>query len=189
MLGKRESLWSHFPSRWLAEKYNIDGRSLPWKLVQIALLVCFSLGSYVVASQYVWKSVQIVGSSMEPTLREGQVLVLNRLVYYFREPRRGEMVVFKDPEDSRLSIKRIVAVPGDRLSIHDGGVFVNSHHLHEKYLRAGMQTMPTFGGDKVTETIVPDGTYYVLGDNRTNSVDSRLYGAISERRIMGMVWF
>lgn len=107
------------------------------------------------------------GPSMLPTLSSGERLVVEKLTYRFRPPTRGDIVVFRYPADvSSFFIKRVIGVPGDTVEFFRGRVFINGEVLPESYVAT-----PTLGPPG--PTVVPEGHYFVLGDNRTNSQDSR----------------
>jgi len=107
------------------------------------------------------------GPSMRPTLLSQERLVVNKFIYRFRAPERGEVLVFRYPQDqSRDFIKRVIAIPGDTIEIKDGRVFVNQQLMNEPYILS--QTR----GDYPLST-VPAGRIFVMGDNRNNSEDSR----------------
>jgi signal peptidase I len=113
------------------------------------------------------QSFLVEGSSMYPTLNDRERLFVNKLVYRFREPRRGEIVVFRYPANPRKNfIKRVIGIPGDTVSIRGGQVFVNGVPLDEPYINEPMYG--TYSG-----VVVPEDTVFVLGDNRNNSQDSR----------------
>ena len=107
------------------------------------------------------------GPSMRPTLQHDERLVVNKFIYRVRNPERGEIIIFRYPRDpSRDFIKRVIAVAGDTVEIKDGRVYVNDEILHEDYILE--KTLSEY--PKVT---VPEGTLFVCGDNRQNSLDSR----------------
>ena len=109
----------------------------------------------------------VSGPSMRPTLQNAERLVVNKFIYNFRAPERGEILVFKYPKDqSRDFIKRVIAVPGDTVEIKDGKVFVNQQLMNEPYILSKTR------GDYPLTTI-PEGHVFVMGDNRNNSEDSR----------------
>jgi signal peptidase I len=119
---------------------------------------------------------------MVPTLEDDQYLIVSKLDYRLHEPQRGDIVVFHDPNDSgRKLIKRVIGLPGELLEIKNGQVYVNDHLLQEDYIqRLGLTSRPL--------TPIPDGHYFFLGDNRTNSSDSRNWGALPQQEIVGKAW-
>lgn len=107
------------------------------------------------------------GPSMQPTLQDGERLVVNKFIYHWRDPLRGEVVIFRYPRDhSRDFIKRVIAVGGDTIEIKDGHVFVNDALVNEDYIAEKTRT-------EYPKQTVPEGTLFVCGDNRRNSLDSR----------------
>ena len=155
------------------------------ELVKVALLagVTIFLGRY-----FLFKPFYVKGQSMEPTFLEKEYLIIDEITYRFREPARGEVVVFRAPVDHNdFYLKRIVGVPGDRVRIADGQVIIyNIDHpqgavVEERYL---MEDTP----GSITVTLGPD-QYYVLGDNRNASFDSRRFGPIPADDIIGRNWF
>ncbi|HEY8486098.1 MAG TPA: signal peptidase I [Limnochordales bacterium] len=116
---------------------------------------------------FVARAFTVDGPSMLPTLHDGERLMVDKLSYRFREPQRGEIVVFRYPANPREHfIKRVIGLPGDVVEIRGGHVYVNGVALEEPYL-----TSPTWG--QFGPVRVPAGRYFVLGDNRNNSEDSR----------------
>ena len=156
------------------------------------------------------RNFKVDGSSMDPTLEDGQYLLVNRLVYLRVEldrlakivpfwtadegssrhaihaPKRGEVIVFEFPDSNPNNprkdfVKRVVGLPGETMRMFDGKVFVNEEVLNEPYLSHKDHS----NASKVT---LGEGEYYVLGDNRTHSNDSRSWGAVPEANIRGKVW-
>ena len=156
------------------------------RLGQLALITVLSFCSYYLVSHFVVQSVRVVGLSMTPTLNEAQVCLLNRWVLFFRAPRSSEVVVLRDPTDSTLSVKRIIGVPGDIVLVKKGELFVNEKELREPYLPSGTPTFPR-PRVKEQEFRCGPGQYFVLGDNRNLSLDSRNYGLISRHDILGLI--
>ena len=141
------------------------------------VVIAFLLAHFIKVS--VAQAFQVEQYSMEPNLLPHDRVLVNKFIYRFRPPRPGEIVVLHPPSDpSRNYIKRVVAVAGQRVEIRDGAVYVDSRPLREPYLRA-----PT-GGDYGPES-VPARDIFVLGDNRGNSEDSRAFGFVPMRNIVG----
>ncbi len=129
--------------------------------ILIAVVLAFFI-RYFVVELYL-----VDGPSMRPTLQSRERLVVNKFIYRFRAPERGEVLVFRYPKDpSRDFIKRVIAVPGDTIEIKDGRVFVNQQLMNEPYILSKTR------GDYPLAT-VPAGHIFVMGDNRNNSEDSR----------------
>ena len=155
---------------------------------QSSLLIClllWSVISYLSISHYVLMAVEIKGTSMSPTLLDGERYILYRWNYLWRAPRKGEIVVIQDPQDQGLSIKRIVAVPNDWVEIRRDGVYVNHAKLHEPYLTAA--AAHASGHSPVKPLLLGREDYFVLGDNRDRSADSRIYGAVPRKAILGLI--
>jgi len=145
-----------------------------------------ALLSYFLVSHFFLQSVKVVGRSMVPTLQDSQQYLLNRWVYHFRAPQRTDVVVIRDPTDQGFSVKRIIGVAGDSVLLKGGEVFVNGRKLAEPYLAPNMSTY-AFGktGDQLI--VCGKDQYFVLGDNRMNSADSRTYGPIPRQSILGLI--
>jgi len=121
----------------------------------------------------------VKGASMEDTLFNSERLICNKIVYRLTEPKHGDIVIFKPPIDQNHNyIKRVIAVEGDEIKIIDGIVYLNGKKLEEDYIEhRSFETMP--------EVTIPEDSYFVLGDNRTNSSDSRFWGFVPEENIIG----
>ena len=131
----------------------------------------------------------VVFGSMEPTFYEGQRLLINKVVYHFHEPERGDIIVFHPPHNQKTDfIKRIIALPGEYVEIKDGTVYIHKENdegnvlvLDEPYIKE-LPSRP-FKGDTV-----PKDEYFVLGDNRNNSNDSRNDWTVKREDIIGKAW-
>jgi signal peptidase I len=122
---------------------------------------------------------QVSGLSMEPHIRSGEYVVINTFAYRFGAPQRGEIVAFRHDDDARgVFIKRVIGLPGDRIRIDRGQVYLNGVKLEEPYVRH--RDDRSFG-----ETTVPPLSAYVLGDNRGESEDSRFFGPVGDDRLIG----
>ena len=122
---------------------------------------------------------------MMPTLRDGEYYILNRLAYFFKSPARGDVVVIRDPGHNDFAVKRIIAKPGDWLNLRDGKVYLNGRRLVESYLPKGTFTATPDSGEKWIE--LGKDHYFVMGDNRPWSEDSRYYGRINRGNILGAI--
>jgi len=154
--------------------------------IQGACVVVLAFASYYVISHFVLQSVKVVGKSMNPTLGDSERCLLNRWVYYFQAPSRLDVVVIEDPGDNGLSVKRVIAVEGDTVALKRGHVYVNGQELKEPYLERGTQTYPT-SGPKEAFYKCEKGQFFLLGDNRPNSADSRMYGPVPRNSILGKI--
>jgi signal peptidase I len=156
------------------------------KASQFASLLAMAIASYLVVSHFFVQSVKVVGSSMAPTLSNSEYYLLNRWVLYLRAPERGEIVVLRDPVDNGLSVKRIVGLAGDTIQMKGGAIFINDQKVSEPYLPP---KTPTYSLPPLKEQTFRCGRdqYFVLGDNRGNSLDGRAYGPISRDRIVGLI--
>ncbi len=121
------------------------------------------------------------GSSMEPTLHNGQYLVVSKISYLLNKPQRGDIVVFVSPYGTGEDyIKRIIGLPGERVEVRDGAVWINGYRLDEPYLNSGIPYTGAW-------SLGPD-EYFVLGDNRANSNDSHTWGPLPRKNIIGKAW-
>jgi signal peptidase I len=121
---------------------------------------------------------------MDPTLRINQIIIVSAWSYRAADPHEGDIVVFRYPPDPSVTyVKRVVAVGGSTVEIRDGVVFVNGQRLAEPYLKSAPAV--TEGWKTMAPFHVPVGSYFVMGDNRNNSVDSRMYGPVPRSNIVG----
>ena len=158
-------------SAWHVIGFQVLRRSL----LSCMAVLASALASYWIISQFVVQTVQVVGGSMQPTLHHSERFLLNRWVYYVQTPQVGDIVVLRDPADRLLSVKRIIARPGDTVRLAGGKVYVNGRELAEPYLAPRMPTYPAGELNEQSWQCQTDH-YLVLGDNRMNSADSRCYG-------------
>ncbi len=168
-----------------ARASNQSGPGLKRQAFVLVCVLIFSIPAYFLASRFVITAVVIQGRSMSPTLRDGEHYYLNRWRYLFLPPQRGDVVVIKDPGHNDYAVKRIVGRPYDWLNLREGKIFVNGKRLHEPYLDKGVRTDSPDMKEKWVQ-LGPD-QYYVLGDNRANSEDSRYYGVVLRQNILGQI--
>ena len=149
-------------------------------VIEVVVIVAAAFAIALLVQWLLVKPFTIHQVSMQPTLMEGDRILINRLTYHFRDPRSGDVVVFDSPiNESEDLVKRVVAVEGDEVAIQDGSLFVNGVAQEEPYLLE-----QDFQGEE-GETVVPAGHLFVLGDNRNNSGDSRIFGPIPADSIIG----
>lgn len=143
-------------------------------LIVIAFLLAWVIKSVVIQPFY------IPSGSMEPTLYEGDQVLVNKYIYRFKEPSFGEIIVFKYPVDTKKDfIKRVIATEGYELEIKAGQVFINGRQVQESYIAAANDSSD-YGPIKV-----PEGNIFVMGDNRASSFDSRLFGLVPRENVIG----
>jgi len=125
------------------------------------------------------------GYCMEPGLQDGQQLLINKVIYYFHEPERGDVVIFYPPPpyspDETPFIKRIIALPGDTIEVANGAVYVNGLKLDEPYIKEP----PTY---TFRQGKIPEDEYFVLGDNRNYASDSHTGWTVPRQNIIGKAW-
>jgi signal peptidase I len=127
----------------------------------------------------------IHGPSMQPSLSSDQAVIVNQLAYLFGAPQRGDVIVFHPPiSPSEEYIKRIIAIPGDTIALTDTTVTVNGAQLSEPYVNPA-DTGPNENGQVIPPTKLGPGEYWVMGDNRGNSIDSRSFGFVPRQNIIG----
>lgn len=129
---------------------------------------------------------QVVGPSMNPTLKEGDILIVNKLLYNIGKPDRNDIVVLM--QDEKYMVKRVVGLPGEVVEYKDNYVIVNGEKYKETFIDTDKVHTNDFSVKDLGYDVIPEGKYLVLGDNRENSLDSRDYGLVDEKEIVGKVW-
>ena len=147
----------------------------------IAVLLALTVRTFVV------QAFVIPSGSMLPTLRIGDYLLVNKFVYLFRPVRRGDIIVFKFPQDeTRDFIKRVIGLPGETLEIRGRQVFIDGRPLHESYaVYNEPPLLRTPVPYHLAPLIIPPGHLFMMGDNRDNSLDSRSWGLLEESKVVG----
>jgi len=134
---------------------------------------------------FLFEIILVDGNSMAPTLFDRDRVFVNKIIYLLEEPSHGDIVIFKTPEDNKSNyVKRLIGLPGDRIKIENGIVYLNGDPLHEPYVE-----VPAI--NDYMEVTVPEGAFFALGDNRNDSKDSRDFriGFISMKNLVGKaVW-
>ena len=148
-------------------------------VIEVVLIVVAAFAIAMLVQFFVVKPFTIHQVSMEPTIVDGERVLVNRFIYHFRDPKVGDVVVFHSPARGEDLVKRVVGVAGDRVEVKDGALYVNGERRIELYLNE--QTIQGV----FLEITVPRGTVFVMGDNRNNSLDSRIFGPVSKKSILG----
>ena len=158
-------------------------------IFEVLQTIVIALAFYTVIHLFIAQPNKVEGSSMVPTFQTGDRIMTSKLTYRFGEPQRDDIVVFTPPNPhSGDYIKRIIGVPGDIVMLQNGQVFLNGKQLDEKYLPTGTKTVERqFLRDSSPYTVSKE-EYIVFGDNRNFSSDSREWGPITKREIIGKAW-
>jgi signal peptidase I len=179
-----------------------------WRIaIDWAVTILGAVAIVLAIKAYVVNPYRIPSSSMEPTLhcarpgsgcmaRFSDRVLANRVIYHFRDPHRGEIVVFKTPPAARLAcsdggggnggdtfVKRLIGLPGDRWREQDGYIYINGQKLDEPYIEPDRRD-----ADTIPERTVPKDQYVMLGDNRSSSCDSRRWGTVPRKNLIGPVF-
>lgn len=161
-------------------------------LLEILETIVLTLIIFFVVQNFVAQPYQIVGVSMEPTLENGQYVLVDKISPHFSDYKRGDVIVLQPPagvDENNGSnvpfIKRVVGVGGDTVEVKDGAVWVNGAKLNEPYVYEGQETIP-LTSQSVWQ--VPAGYLFVMGDHRAELEDSRLFGPIPESTVIGRAW-
>jgi len=178
------------------------GLPRPWRVaIDWAVTIVGAVAIVLAIKAWVVNPYRIPSSSMEPSLhcavpgegceaRFSDRVLANRLIYHFRDPTRGDIIVFKTPPRAAMEcgaggtfVKRLIALPGEMWSLRRGLVYINGKQLHEPYIKKGR-----LGTDTQPPRHVPSGSYIFLGDNRTHSCDSRQWGSVPRASLIGKVF-
>ena len=145
------------------------------------------LGSLVVALLFLLAifitlgSFTVDGDCMEPTIYDGQGVMKARVAYWFADPQRGDVITCEHPQEHRGLIKRVIALPGEWVQVTTDYVYINGEPLEEPYIKC--ENHPIY-----PRTQVPESSYFVMGDNRNHSTDSRAWGMVPRENITGRAW-
>lgn len=156
----------------------------PWmeglKTIALSAILAFGIRTFVAEARY------IPSGSMEPTLQVNDRLIVDKVGYHFKNPERGDIVVFAPTEELERQkfhdafIKRVIGLPGEKIEVKGGRVYVNDKPLNEDYIGEDKRPQYQWGPQ-----VVPQGSYLVLGDNRNNSYDSHYWGFVPRDKIIG----
>jgi signal peptidase I len=166
-----------------AQEQHLPRKRRRWVKVLAVLFACVLL-YYLVVRPFAVEPFEVTSVGMLPTLEVGDVVLVDKVSYRLRGPERGDVIVFESMEGREEElIQRIVGLPGDRVGVLDGVLSVNGERQEEPYINERFPDNSSYG-----PTTVPEGGVFVLGDNRTNSRDSRFFGAVSREKIVGDVF-
>jgi signal peptidase I len=164
--------------------------SFTWELVKVVVI---SLVIIIPVRYFLIQPFYVKGASMEPNFHDNEYLIIDELTYRFHPPVRGDIVVFRYPKDPQeYFIKRVIGLPGEKVEIKDGQVFIYNQEfkdgvaLDESYLSSDVKTYANEGTESVT---LGQNEYYMMGDNRTESKDSRSFGPVDISFFTGRVMF
>lgn len=151
--------------------------------------VVIALAVFVIIYLFLFQPHQVRGSSMLPNFHDGEYLLTDKISYRLGEPQRGDVVVFKAPSNQQFDyIKRIVGLPGEKIKIEDGKFLINDQILQEDYLPGGLLTFSGAFLASEESVFLAEDQYFVLGDNRSSSSDSRDWGLVPRANIIGKTW-
>ncbi|MNZ51466.1 Signal peptidase I T [compost metagenome] len=162
------------------------------KALVIAVVLVFLI------RQFLFSPFIVDGPSMQPNFETGERLIVNKILYTIREPKFGEVVVFDVPEQGRKFIKRVIGLPGDTIRLEGDNLYINDQKIEETYIKEAIEAAHAAGGiyngegsqynfpnGSVPEMTVPEGMIFALGDNRSNSSDSREIGFVKDDELVG----
>lgn len=176
----------------MRSKYKSQGGFALGKfLLEFIQSIVLALSVFVLFYLFVAQPNEVKGSSMFPTFKNGEYLLTEKLSYQFGDPKRGDVVIFKAPPSEPCAadeceyIKRVIGVPGDKVMVQDGDVFVNGEMLDQSFLPEKVYTSEGEYMEEGVEKEVPKNEYLCFGDNRPNSRDGREFGPIKRDTIIG----
>ncbi len=164
------------------KEFFIESLYFLWDLAKIVII---SLAVILPVRYYLMQPFFVSGTSMVPNFQNKDYLIIDELTYHLREPERGEVIVFKYPKDpSQYFIKRIIGLPGEHVEVMNGQIVIND----ETYLDESGYLPEKAGNARKTSMTLGPNEYFVMGDNRGVSLDSRSWGALDRDLIIGKVW-
>lgn len=179
---------SHEPTVQEASPANTKLKSETWEWIK-ALLIAGVL--VIVIRWFLFAPFIVDGPSMQPNFYTGERLIVNKILYDIRQPKRGEVIVFHAPEGKDY-IKRVIALPGEKVKVEGDQIFINGQEIEQPYLKEAIEEAQKEGHlyNRLTnfkETVVPEGSVFAMGDNRSNSKDSRdpSVGFVPYNKIVG----
>ncbi|MEK7481794.1 MAG: signal peptidase I [Patescibacteria group bacterium] len=156
-----------------------------WEIIEVAII---AIAAVLIIRYFLVQPFLVSGASMEPNFHSGDYLLIDEISYRFREPQRGEVIVFHYPNnESVYYIKRIIGLPGEEVEIKNGKIKIYNSENPDGFVLDENYLLGNIGDSKIEKTAISGEEYYVLGDNRNFSFDSRSWGSLEENEIIGLV--
>lgn len=176
----------------VSAEYLVYVKSSRGLLTEVLEVLLLALALYIVIN-FAVQTVHVIGISMAPTVQDQDYLVATKFDYRLHSPQRGDIIIMRDPYDSsRDFIKRVIATPGDQVLIREGHVYLNGHLLNEPYVNEEpWVTNANWPAPAISDPggkLMTADDYFVMGDNRNHSSDSRLFGPIHRDQIEARAW-
>lgn len=156
--------------------------------LDILEVVVLAVGIFLIVYLLILRPHKIKGTSMSPNFPDGEYLLTEKVNYYLHDPKRGDVVVFKPPVSDDEYIKRVIGLPGETVSVKNGHIYLNGQLLKEDYIADTVITDAGAFLEEGQEYKVPNNMYFVVGDNRPHSSDSRAWGPVTKSSMTGRAW-
>jgi len=162
--------------------------NIAWGIFDFLKTVIIIVGIAFAIRAFLIQPFIVEGQSMEPNFENNNYLITEKVSYKLHTPERGDIIIFHPPGDDEINyIKRVIGTPGDRVEIKNGAVLVNGKKISETYLESDEQTL--VGKSEFSSVVLKDKEFFLMGDNRNHSRDSREIGVIGADRIVSRIWF
>ena len=156
-----------------------------WEIIEVGLI---ALVAVVIIRNFLFQPFLVSGASMEPNFSSGDYLLIDEITFRFQQPQRGEVIVFRYPVDkTTFYIKRIIGLPGEKLKINSGQIMIFNNEYPDGFMLGEGYLPPNFKTNGQDEFTLKNSEYFVLGDNRSFSFDSRSWGPLAQADIIGLV--
>jgi len=162
--------------------------NIAWGIFDFLKTVVIIVGIAFAIRAFLIQPFIVEGQSMEPNFENNNYLITEKVSYRLHAPQRGDIIIFHPPGDDEINyIKRVIGVPGDHIQIKSGSVLVNGKKISEPYLESDEQTL--VGKSEFSDITLADNQFFLMGDNRNHSRDSREIGVVGKDRIISRIWF
>lgn len=157
-----------------------------WETLKVIII---SLAIIIPVRYFLIQPFYVKGASMEPNFYDHEYLIIDEISYRLNKPQRGDVIVFRYPNDeSQFFIKRVIAMPGETIKIHDGKITIINEQNPEGFILDESEYLPNTHTQGTTNITLKWDEYFVMGDNRSSSLDSRIFGPIKQYEIIGRAW-